>query len=564
MFEPIILSDEEDQNPVPSPVQQVRSKKRLTGPDRNPIPTVVVLDDDPTPQKPGSSSTPSFVPETPMSDVVIVKCSKVSSDPQATASNSENKFSGISRFICLESDNESEGGSRKKNWNENETLDPLFDWEKDLNWNQSSSFSKSTGTLEMSEHGSSGPSTLRDDDISQAGDIPGAEHAGMDQTENTVGKKTRKVNAEKKKSTGEAKGRKKLTEEEKTRLKEEKKLQKQQEKLQKEALKAEAAELKKIEKEKKKSENGKFAQKSIVAEIDPKVIEMGSVGGNLLTRFAEKGFKYRIKSNPIERSIVWMMEFPEHISDSELSPKRIEIPYVLLVYEAEEFCKLVVNESLLDHVIGVRSHYPSHTVCYLTNKLMTYINKREQEHYKNPANGNGWKRPPVEEVLAKLSTHFVKVHSRQCVDDFELAEHVVGLTGSLASCQFRKKLTRLSVNANGSLIPKDCVDRNLIKNNLWLKALVAIPKVQPRFAVTIWKKYPTMRSLLNVYMDSTKSVNEKEFLLKDLTVEGLIGEDRRLGEVCSKRVYRILMAQNGCTKTDDVEDGADFFARQSS
>ena len=94
---------------------------------------------------------------------------------------------------------------------------------------------------------------------------------------------------------------------------------------------------------------------------------------------------------------------------------------------------------------------------------------REQEHYKNPANGNGWKRPPVEEVnyklntllcnilavlgaptivkiylyaylvqvLAKLSTHFVKVHSRQCVDDFELAEHVVGLTGSLASCQFR-------------------------------------------------------------------------------------------------------------------------------
>ncbi|CAK9147538.1 unnamed protein product [Ilex paraguariensis] len=56
-------------------------------------------------------------------------------------------------------------------------------------------------------------------------------------------------------------------------------------------------------------------------------------------------------------------------------------------------------------------------------------------------------------------------------------------------------------------------------------------------------------------------VHEKEFLLKDLTTEGLLGEDRRLGEVCSKRVYRILMAQCGSIKTDDVEEGADFFSR---
>lgn len=55
----------------------------------------------------------------------------------------------------------------------------------------------------------------------------------------------------------------------------------QQDKLQKEALKAEAAELKKVQKEKKKWENGKFALKSIVAEIDAKVVELGSVGGTI-------------------------------------------------------------------------------------------------------------------------------------------------------------------------------------------------------------------------------------------------------------------------------------------
>ncbi|KAF3615494.1 hypothetical protein FXO37_35484 [Capsicum annuum] len=126
------------------------------------------------------------------------------------------------------------------------------------------------------------------------------------------------------------------------------------------------------------------------------------------------------------------------------------------------------------------------------------------------------------------------------------------------------KLTRLSVNANGSLIPKDCVDKNQIKKSPWLKALVAVPKVQPRFAMAIWKKYPTMKSLLHVYMDPSKSVHEKEFLLKDLRVEGLVSDDRRLGERCSKRVYRILMAQSGNSKTDEIECGADFFSQHSA
>lgn len=59
-------------------------------------------------------------------------------------------------------------------------------------------------------------------------------------------------------------------------------------------------------------------------------------------------------------------------------------------------------------------------------------------------------------------------------------------------------------------------------------------------------------------------MHEKEYLLKDLSTEGLLGDNRRLGEVCSKRIYRILMAQRGNIKTDDVENGADFFGLQST
>lgn len=40
-----------------------------------------------------------------------------------------------------------------------------------------------------------------------------------------------------------------------------------------------------------------------------------------------------------------------------------------------------------------------------------------------------------------------------------------------------------------------------------LKALIAIPDIQPRYAIAIWKKYPCMRSLLNEYMDASKTVS---------------------------------------------------------
>ncbi|XP_022950532.1 crossover junction endonuclease EME1B-like isoform X1 [Cucurbita moschata] len=563
----IVLSDEEDRYSTPLPIP---SKKRRTESHAFPSikSTVLVLDDDPTPQKSGSNSAASFVPETPLSpppssDVVIVKCTKVPLDLPARDLNSDHKFAGISGLICLESGSESESDSLKKRCGPSEWIGSDCDDMKNLGSTSkfdSAGSGPSIGNDDLQEiSGDTKPSTVgRDDYIYQVLDFPEKENVGMEQNDNTIKATGRKSDAEKNKNVDKA-TRKKATKDDKIRLMEEKKKKKELEKLQKAAQKAEAAEMRKMQKEKQKWEKGKLALKSIVAEIDAKVVELGSVGGHLLTRFAEKGITFRIKSNPIERSIVWTMNAPEHISESF---KGLEIAYVLLMYEAENFCELLSKESLVHHVARVQSHYPSYTICYLTNRLMAFINKREQEKYKNSASSNGWIRPPVEEELAKLTTHFVKVRSRQCVDEAEVADHIVGLTCSLASCQFRKKLTHLSVNANGSIIPKDCIDRNMIKKSLWLKALVAIPKVQPRFAVAIWKKYPTMKSLLSVYMDPCKSVHEKEFLLKDLTIEGLLGDDRRLGEMCSKRVYRILMAQSGSMRTDDVEEGADMFRSQ--
>ncbi|KAI5672778.1 hypothetical protein M9H77_13142 [Catharanthus roseus] len=593
-----------------TPVESYSKKKpRISEPnDLNPSTTMVfIIDDDPTPLKHsfGSASTasmvaetppisshcsklkeasitkcsrgsfvvssiPSIVEETPISElskaeVRIVKCAN-SSRPQSQLFFDSDPKSSENRLIHLGSDNESKNLSKSETWKHVETTAVALDMTKEPDF--SIKFAESTFSFgETSERHFSACSSphpnLLIDDTSQACGLVDEESNRLDLVDNITGSKGQTKGKENlKRRAVDAKENGRMSKEERLRLKEEKRQQREQEKLQKAAQKAEAAEMKKVQKEKQKWEKGKFALKSIVAEIDTKVVEVGSIGGHLLTRFAEKGLSFRIKSNPIERSIVWTMTVPEELSQMS-SSEEFEIPYVLLVYEAEEFCNLVASATVMEQVSRVQHHHPHRTICFLTNRLMAYVNKREQSQYKDHSNCIGWKRPPIEEALAKLTTHFVGVHSRLCVDEAELAEHVTGLTCSLASCQFRKKLTRLSVNANGSLVPKDCADRNLIKKNLWLKALVAIPKVQPRFAIAIWKKYPTMKSLLSVYMDPSKSVHEKEFLLKDLTTEGLLGDDRRVGEICSKRVYRILMAQCGSIRTEDVENGADFFRLQT-
>ncbi|KAG1359066.1 crossover junction endonuclease EME1B [Cocos nucifera] len=564
-------------------------------------PTLLVIDDDPTPRKPSRDPTPSFVAETPLpadcafdSDASMVRCTLARSNP---ASGSSRKFSGITGLICLESDNESEAnahegspknlrtmtaacevpehsemnsnflvvespvatGSEKDHSRLCLTINEAVSGRNDTNDEvitgntNCGSFDDSRGmvckfsgaTNFIQIFGDSPPHghTLAEDSTVLAASYE-EEHNLFGQLDGTAKRKGNHaaVGADKD-NKNEPAVRKKQLKEEKARLAEERKRKRQQDKLQKEALKAEAAEMRKLVKEKQKWERGKYALKSIVAEIDTKVVENGLVGGHLLTRLAEKSLSFRITSNPIERSIMWKMNMPDQIAQvslricyhlgTEIEKKRV---YIVTCIGKQGNTGLVVT--------GVDT---SGQVC-------------EQSQYKNPSNVSCWKRPPVEEILAKLTTHYTRVHSRQCIDEAELAEHVVGLTSSLASCQFRRKLTWLSVNANGSIIPKDFIDKNLVKKNIWLKALISIPKVQPRYAIAIWKKYPTMRSLLNVYMDPNKSVHEKEFLLKDLMVEGLLGnEDRRLGEICSKRVYRILMAQSGRIKTEDVEEGADFF-----
>ncbi|KAF8660222.1 hypothetical protein HU200_057788 [Digitaria exilis] len=356
---------------------------------------------------------------------------------------------------------------------------------------------------------------------------------------------------------------KRLTKEEKAKMLDERKQKQQEDKLQKQAMRAQQAVKKKNDKEIQKWESGKYALKCITAEIDHNVAESGSIGGCLLSSLSEKCLSYKLTNNPVKGSILWKMNVPPDVAqafsslhdDCDMDPASLsKVQYIAIVLQAEEFCDLVSKGLFFNHVQEIRKKHSEFSICYVINKLTNHINKCEQSQYKN--NLNTWKRPPVEEVLSKLATHYTNVHSRQCIDEAEVAEHIVGLTSNLAKCKFRKPLTWLSVHANGAIISKDFVDKNLAKKDTWLKALIAIPDIQPRYAMAIKKKYPCMRSLLNEYMDPSKTVQEKEDLLSDLKWDNRLGEEgKRLGKKCSRRVYRMLMTQNGDLYTDDPEAG---------
>jgi len=55
---------------------------------------------------------------------------------------------------------------------------------------------------------------------------------------------------------------------------------------------------------------------------------------------------------------------------------------------------------------------------------------------------------------------------------------------------------------------------------------------------------------------SLLQIQEKELVLSDLKWDSRLDEEgKKLGKKCSRRVYRMLMAQNGDLYTDDLEAG---------
>ncbi|XP_042513164.1 crossover junction endonuclease EME1B-like [Macadamia integrifolia] len=317
--------EEEDEARSPFHSHSNKNKKRRSHERSMASPVLVLDDDDPTSQKPKCKHTPtssslSFVPETPMSpeifnsSVCIVKCSSRFSDPNPSSSSVGEKISGINGLICLESDNESECGLERGNSEANDTMDDVFSAavrrsEMSSKFLDPASSYGAANSVQISGDSPIHGDCTFEDAIHQIDTDYDKENVILERLDKATTRKGKnvEVNGEKEKRKDELMARK-------MQIREERKLKREQEKLQKQALKAEAVEIKKLEKEMQKWEKGKFALKSIVAEIDAKVVELGSIGGHLLTRFSEKGLTFRVTSNPIERSIVWRMAVPEQIS----------------------------------------------------------------------------------------------------------------------------------------------------------------------------------------------------------------------------------------------------------
>ncbi|KAF9594314.1 hypothetical protein IFM89_030093 [Coptis chinensis] len=245
----------------------------------------VVLNDDPMPKKASPTSSTPFVLDTPMSSLPFKsKVSRVSDynigslptfdfNQEKTAAVGPAptleamKFqdlnvvgSVVSGLICLESDNEYEDGGQRKFSKETENISSDFGFGSlSPGFGDDAVLSERFSENEISEvYGNNEEENVPTEQVGNA-----MKQAHNKLVEADEGKNIR--NEGKNIWEDEAMAKKTKRKEEKIRLAEEKKIK-------------EGAEARKLQKEQQKSEKGKFALKSIVAEIDTKVVELGSIG----------------------------------------------------------------------------------------------------------------------------------------------------------------------------------------------------------------------------------------------------------------------------------------------
>ncbi|CAM6098288.1 unnamed protein product [Calypogeia fissa] len=364
---------------------------------------------------------------------------------------------------------------------------------------------------------------------------------------------------------------KELKQAQKEQKKEELKRRKEESRRQKEAEKAAASGKKRLDKQEEEWQKGKNALRNTIMYIDTRLIDSKPMGSLLLNQITAKNYTYKSRENPIEHTVVWTMKRPPVDSQVEAeglgsqaddamnsqrsnsqSQQEVEMQYVAVVLQGEEFARMVADKEIEANLSKIRKKYPTYSVCYLISGLKKFLHKKEQRQYRT--GDQTWTRPNVEKVLAEFITNHIGVNARLCIDECEVADHVVGLTRGLAESPFKKKLSSISVHANGEHLGKGDPNKQIVKTSPWMKFLCVIDGVNGATAIAIANKYPTMRALLKVYLDKSIRPRQKEKLLEGLVKD--TGTSRNsIGASISKRIYRIFTARNGDLSTEEVGEG---------
>jgi hypothetical protein len=79
----------------------------------------------------------------------------------------------------------------------------------------------------------------------------------------------------------------------------------------------------------------------------------------------------------------------------------------------------------------------------------------------------------------------------------------------------------------------------------WVKQLMCIPGISEIKAIAIAKQYPTIKSLMEIYLSEEYNSNEKEQFLAEVMIENKTkSTKKRLGVALSTKIYRFFNADN--------------------
>jgi hypothetical protein len=157
------------------------------------------------------------------------------------------------------------------------------------------------------------------------------------------------------------------------------------------------------------------------------------------------------------------------------------------------------------------------------------------------------------EVTVKFRMDYVELKTVT-----ETYSYIRDLHHCLEKIPEKKKQATDELEANvrvGKIAKKACLEGFTDKlSNIWISFLMNIPMVSETKAIAIAKRYPTYKSLMEIYISEEISHKKKELLLTDVEIDTGMGEydvNRKIGKKISKRIYYVMCSTDPNQKIDD-------------
>lgn len=315
-----------------------------------------------------------------------------------------------------------------------------------------------------------------------------------------------------------------------------------------------------------KKKNDKQALEELTVLIDRRLLEQAG-GADVLSFLQKNNCKTQIQDLKLANTILWRRKTKNEETEQE---EEYEEKFLLVKVTATDLATLISKDMLIKHYDMLKTSYVGYRITYLIEGLDAYLKDSVKEKSASMRNivlsmsdsqvpsatavTNKKKKEDSERRLmrkdfdeALLVLQIEKGCSvRKTYDANETADTVYRFTSSIAQIPYKKQEPAFETFCAESALGGRKSAKTIYE--AWIAQLEQINSVSKQIAEAIAKKFPTLRSLVNMYLSTGMTEREKKLLLAELRIESFGAPGRKVGPAISEKVYRVFVETNGAAK----------------